>query len=226
VEEAETMQRKFAKDSEEWASWGKVIEFLRSLGKRAAWIECEFGKFPAIAPDLSGWKREVQEATKPEHELQQVVEEVVDVITQPHTTQPFDFAQGEPSITDVDDPEELLRLNIDRLMGNFERSFAQSPILESGNLKGIHPEFEEIEKQPESVLQEPTGQALQQNSAPVPDEKRYTPLQLTKAEIIATVSKMQLEGVSQTKIVEQLWQVKKSRSGWSAAYREFRSLGF
>lgn len=42
------------KDSEEWTTWGKVVEFMRSLGKRAAWIECEFGKFPAIAPDLSG----------------------------------------------------------------------------------------------------------------------------------------------------------------------------
>jgi len=60
VEEAEAMQRKFSKDSEEWATWGKVVEFMRSLGKRAAWIECEFGKFPAIAPDLSGWKREIQ----------------------------------------------------------------------------------------------------------------------------------------------------------------------
>jgi energy-coupling factor transporter ATP-binding protein EcfA2 len=57
VEEAEAMQRKFARDSEEWAAWGKVIEFLRSLGKRAAWVECEFGKFPAIGPDLSKWKR-------------------------------------------------------------------------------------------------------------------------------------------------------------------------
>ncbi|HYX16791.1 MAG TPA: hypothetical protein VE944_21065 [Nostoc sp.] len=212
VEEAETMQRKFAKDSEEWAAWGKVVEFLRSLGKRAAWIECEFGKFPAIAPDLSGWKREVQEVTKPVDEI------ALDIIIQPHTI--------EPTITDIDDPEELLRLNIDRLMGNFERSFAQSPILESGNLKGIHPEFQETEEQSESILSEPTEQALLIDAASVPDEKRYTPLQLTKAEIIATVSKMQLDGVSQTKIVGQLWQVKKSRSGWSKAYREFRGLGF
>ncbi|MHC5826956.1 MAG: hypothetical protein ACYT04_66575, partial [Nostoc sp.] len=58
VEEAETMQRKKAKDSEEWATWAKVALFLRSLGKRACWVECEFGKFPAIAPDLSEWKRD------------------------------------------------------------------------------------------------------------------------------------------------------------------------
>jgi len=228
VEEAETMQRKYAKDSEEFATWGKVVEFMRRSSKRAAWIECEFGKFPAIAPDLSEWKRDIQEVTKPEHELQQVVDVRVasplgeiapDIITStPHTI--------EPTITDIDDPEELLRLNIDRLMGNFERSFAQSPILESGNLKGIHPEFEEIEKQPESVLQEPTEQLLQQDVAPIPDEKRYTPLQLTKIQLIVTVSEMQSKEMSQTKIVEQLWQVKKSRSGWSAAYREFRGLGF
>jgi hypothetical protein len=242
VEEAETMQRKYAKDSEEFATWGKVVEFMRRSSKRAAWIECEFGKFPAIAPDLSEWKRDIQEVTKremrhrgespwslsPEHELQQVVDVRVasplgeiapDIITStPHTI--------EPTITDIDDPEELLRLNIDRLMGNFERSFAQSPILESGNLKGIHPEFEEIEKQPESVLQKPTEQLLQQDVAPIPDEKRYTPLQLTKIQLIVTVSEMQSKEMSQTKIVEQLWQVKKSRSGWSAAYREFRGLGF
>ncbi|MHC5821156.1 MAG: hypothetical protein ACYT04_36115 [Nostoc sp.] len=62
--------------------------------------------------------------------------------------------------------------------------------------------------------------------APIPDEKRYTPLQLTKIQLIATVSEMQSKEMSQTKIVEQLWQVQKSRSGWSKAYREFRGLGF
>ncbi len=50
VEEAEAMQRKFAKDSQECATWGQVIEFLRSFGKRAAWVECEFGSYPAMAP--------------------------------------------------------------------------------------------------------------------------------------------------------------------------------
>jgi hypothetical protein len=58
VEEAESARNKFAKDSEEFAAWNQVVEFLKSLGKRAGWVECELGKFPAIMPDLSKWKRQ------------------------------------------------------------------------------------------------------------------------------------------------------------------------
>lgn len=223
VEEAETMQRKYAKDSEEFATWGRVIEFLRSLGKRACWIECEFGKFPAIAPDLSGWKREIESKNLTETQTEQVVvTENRQSVEKDIPSLPTPYS---PLFDDVSS-DELLRQNLDRILITLEQSLVQSSSSKDDNLEGIHPQLEEIEKQPESVLPEPTEQVLQQNSAPVPDEKRYTPLQLTKAEIIATVSKMQSEGMSQTKIVEQLWQVKKSRSGWSAAYREFRSLGF
>ncbi|MCL6750109.1 hypothetical protein KBT16_03600 [Nostoc sp. CCCryo 231-06] len=223
VEEAETMQRKYAKDSEEFATWGRVIEFLRSLGKRACWIECEFGKFPAIAPDLSGWKREIESKNLTETQTEQVVvTENRQSVEKDIPSLPTPYS---PLFDDVSS-DELLRQNLDRILITLEQSLVQSSSSKDDNLEGIHPQLEEIEKQPESVLPEPTEQVLQQNSAPVPDEKRYTPLQLTKAEIIATVSKMQSEGMSQTKIVEQLWQVKKSRSGWSAAYREFRGLGF
>jgi hypothetical protein len=58
VEEAESARNKFAKDSVEFAAWNQVVEFLKSLGKRAGWVECELGKFPAIMPDLSKWKRQ------------------------------------------------------------------------------------------------------------------------------------------------------------------------
>jgi hypothetical protein len=103
---------------------------------------------------------------------------------------------------------------------------AQSPNSLDDNLGVIHPEITELQEQPELVESEFTEQVLSEAIAPIPDEKRYTPLQLTKIQLIATVSEMQSKEMSQTKIVEQLWQVKKSRSGWSAAYREFRSLGF
>ena len=58
VEEAESLRNKFAKDSVEFTAWNRVVEFLNSLGKRAGWVECELGKFPAIMPDLSKWKRQ------------------------------------------------------------------------------------------------------------------------------------------------------------------------
>jgi hypothetical protein len=228
VEEAEAMQRKFSKDSEEWATWGKVVEFMRSLGKRAAWIECEFGKFPAIAPDLSGWKRDLQlkDLTETQadseavasHRASQVIEQAVDSL--PCAPTPYSPPPGDIS------SDELLRQNLDRILGTLEQSLAQSPNSLDDNLGVIHPEITELQEQPELVESEFTEQVLSEAIAPIPDEKRYTPLQLTKIQLIATVSEMQSKEMSQTKIVEQLWQVKKSRSGWSAAYREFRSLGF
>ncbi|WP_375494111.1 hypothetical protein [uncultured Nostoc sp.] len=218
VEEAETMQRKFSKDSEEWATWGKVVEFLRSLGKRAAWIECEFGKFPAIAPDLSGWKRDLQLKDLTETQAEQVIEQAVDSL--PCAPTPYSPPPGDIS------SDELLRQNLDRILGTLEQSLAQSPNSGDDNLGVIYPELKESEEQFELVKSEPIEQVLPEAIAALPDEKRYTPLLLTKTEIIAIVSKMQLEGVSQTKIVEQLWKVQKSRSGWSSAYREFRGLGF
>jgi len=215
VEEAEAMQRKFSKDSEEWATWGKVVEFMRSLGKRAAWIECEFGKFPAIAPDLSGWKREIQLNDETEVETSLISTEVVDLLPTSHS----------PLSNDISS-DELLRQNLDRILITLEQSLVQSSNSRDDNKDVIHPELEEVVEQPELIEPQPTEQVLLDAIAPVPQEKRYTPLQLIKTDIIATVSKMQSEGMSQTKIVEQLWQVQKSRSGWSAAYREFRSLGF
>ena len=218
VEEAEATGRKFSKDSEEWATWGKVVEFMRSLGKRACWVECEFGKFPGVAPDLSGWKRDLQLKDLTKTQTEQVIEQAVDslpLLPTPYSPPPDDISS-----------DELLRQNLDRILGTLEQSLAQSPNSGDDNLGVIYPELKDSVEQSELVELQPTEQVLPEAIASVPQEKRYTPLQLTKTDIIATASKMQLQGVSQTKIVEQLWQVKKSRSGWSAAYREFRSLGF
>ena len=271
VEEAETMQRKYAKDSEEWATWGKVVEFMRSLGKRACWVECEFGKFPAIAPDLSGWKREIDSIDLTEtqtdslrsasHRASQVIDlDIPAPLFTPYPPLPNDISSDSlrsashraSQVIDLDIPaplftpypplpndissdslrsashraSELLRQNLDRILGTLEQTLIQSPDSGNDNLGVIYPELKDSVEQSELVESEPREQVLPEANAPVLDEKRYTPLQLTKVQLIATVSEMQSKEMSQTKIVEQLWQVKKSRSGWSAAYREFRSLGF
>ncbi|WP_293356146.1 MULTISPECIES: hypothetical protein [unclassified Microcoleus] len=59
VEECESYRNKYPKDSEQYAKYQQVRDYLESLGNRAAWISCELGEFPAIVPDLSEWKREL-----------------------------------------------------------------------------------------------------------------------------------------------------------------------
>ena len=106
------MQRKFAKDSQEWATYAQVVEFLRTLAKRAAWVECEFGRYPAIAPDLSNWKRVVQ----PEPA----------VLEQPASLEPppiIDSATGTNEGASDPLPSSLLQLAVERL----EQSFNSSP---------------------------------------------------------------------------------------------------
>lgn len=222
VEEAEAMQRKYAKDSGEFGAWGKVIEFLRSLGKRAAWIECEFGKFPAIAPDLSEWKRDVTTAI-----IEPIITKDISVIAQaPSIPEPSSLDSPPQSHDNDISSEEQLRQNLDRVLLGLERSLAQAGIAQNASSIANHPEVEEVDESAQTETQQQETLALSEDAAPQIEEKRYTPLQLTKIQLIATVSEMQSKEMSQTKIVEQLWQVKKSRSGWSAAYREFRELGF
>jgi hypothetical protein len=59
VEECESYRNKFSRDSEQYAKYQQVRDYLESLGNRAAWISCELGEFPAVVPDLSQWKREL-----------------------------------------------------------------------------------------------------------------------------------------------------------------------
>jgi hypothetical protein len=61
VEECESYRNKFPKDSEQYAKYQEVRNYLESLGNRAAWISCELGEFPAVVPDLSEWKRELSQ---------------------------------------------------------------------------------------------------------------------------------------------------------------------
>jgi len=65
VEECESYRNKFPKDSEQYAKYQQVRDYLESLGNRAAWISCELGEFPAVVPDLSQWKRELPQPRLP-----------------------------------------------------------------------------------------------------------------------------------------------------------------
>ena len=229
VEEAEAMQRKFAKNSDEFAQWQQVIEFLKTQGKRAAWVETEFGKFPAIAPDLSEWKREIQ--SKGEEVNPTPVKVLIDVVEQEfEVSEPEDYQHPMPNAQcpmpngDIS-PDEMLKQNLDRLVAGFEQNLVQSINFRDANNRGNHPEIEEPEQRDELVHPQPAIQLPPQETASTAPEKRYTPKQYTRTDLIAIINKMLLEEVSQTKIVEQLWECKKSAAGWSKAYREFRSLG-
>lgn len=223
VEEAENVQRKFAKNSDEFALWQKVIDFLKTQGKRAAWVETEFGKFPAIAPDLSQWKREIKIESVSNTET-----ESVDIAELRETAVFENIPETSTQSHDSDtDPEELFRQNLDLIISSFEHNLVQfGGAGRDANLGVSHPEFEQAEDQPESEELETPAQVLTGDAGETTPEKRYTPMQLTKVEVIAAVGKMRSDGMSQTKIIESLWQVKKSKSGWSQAYREFiKELG-
>ena len=65
VEECESYRNKFFKDSEQYAKYQQVRDYLESLGNRTAWISCELGEFPAVVPDLSQWQRKLPQPPLP-----------------------------------------------------------------------------------------------------------------------------------------------------------------
>jgi hypothetical protein len=65
VEECESYRNKYPKDSEQYAKYQQVRDYLESQTNRAAWISCELGEFPAAVPDLSQWKRELPQPPLP-----------------------------------------------------------------------------------------------------------------------------------------------------------------
>ena len=110
VEECESYRNKFPKDSEQYAKYQQVRDYLESLGNRAAWISCELGEFPAVVPDLSQWKRELPK---------QPIEPITD--TNKENT-------GISQTSETDDPEQLWELAKQRL----EETFKSSEIAETG----------------------------------------------------------------------------------------------
>ena len=105
VEECESYRNKFPKDSEQYAKYHQVRDYLESLGNRAAWISCEIGEFPAVVPDLSQWQRELpNQASQPE----------TSVDTQ--TTQATELAPNQES----EDSQELWELAKKRLLESWQ----------------------------------------------------------------------------------------------------------
>jgi hypothetical protein len=128
----------------------------------------------------------------------------------------------EKEAVEVEDPDILLRQNLALVINSLERSLSQSEELENSQISvknlGLDEQLRPAQNVPETLAPQGVSKELDK-------EKRYTPSKLTKLEIIATAQKLMSDGLSKTKTIEQLWQVKKSRSGWSAAYREFKELG-
>ncbi|MBD2364508.1 hypothetical protein H6G36_25600 [Anabaena minutissima FACHB-250] len=161
-------------------------------------------------------------ASPPEEKVNPVVE----VIPVPTSQSPIPNTQSSEPDSD-EDPDELFRRNLDMIVKQFNLNLVQSGgVGRDEDKEGNHPELEEPLNQPEPEELETPTQVLVEKAEETASEKRYTPMQLTKVEVIAAVGKMRSDGMSQTKIIESLWQVKKSRSGWSQAYREFiKELG-
>lgn len=110
LEECEKYRNKYPKDSEQYAKYQQVRDYLESLGNRAAWISCELGEFPAVVPDLSQWKREV---------LKKPIEPTTDTNKE---------NAGIRQTSETDDPQQLWELAKQRL----EETFKSSEIAETG----------------------------------------------------------------------------------------------
>ena len=105
IEECESYRNKFPKDSEQYAKYQQVRDYLESLGNRAAWISCELGEFPAVVPDLSEWQRELP------HQLSQL-ETPVNTETTPAT----ELAPNQ----EAEDSQELWELAKKRLLESWQ----------------------------------------------------------------------------------------------------------
>ncbi|MEG4207684.1 hypothetical protein QUA20_27645 [Microcoleus sp. Pol7_A1] len=105
VEECESYRNKFPKDSEQYAKYQQVRDYLESLGNRAAWISCELGEFPAVVPDLSQWQRELPNpSSQPETPVNS------------ETSQATDLAPNQES----EDSQELWELAKKRLLESWQ----------------------------------------------------------------------------------------------------------
>ncbi|MEG4916316.1 hypothetical protein [Microcoleus sp. B7-D4] len=105
VEECESYRNKFPKDSEQYAKYQQVRDYLESLGNRAAWISCELGEFPAVVPDLSKWKREL-----PKHSS------TTENLVNSETAQATELAPNQ----EIEDTQELWELAKKRLLESWQ----------------------------------------------------------------------------------------------------------
>ena len=105
VQECELNRNRHSANSQAFEQYQAVRNYLESIGSRAAWISCADGEFPAIVPDLSGWKRGNKEDLKP--------------MTQP---------QFESSVGNKDLPAELFDRARQRFQDNFDSTEPNEPV--------------------------------------------------------------------------------------------------
>ena len=105
VEECESYRNKYPKDSEQYAKYQQVRNYLESLGNRAAWISCELGEFPAVVPDLSQWKRELPQPPLP-----------TEISINSETAQTTELAANQ----EIEDTQELWELAKKRLLESWK----------------------------------------------------------------------------------------------------------
>ena len=54
---SQELKAKIAMGEESFEQWSIILNEMKKAGKRAAYVVCEHGNFPAIVPDLSNWRR-------------------------------------------------------------------------------------------------------------------------------------------------------------------------
>lgn len=52
----------------------------------------------------------------------------------------------------------------------------------------------------------------------------FTPMRLPRSQALALINRMELAGLSQTQIIQTLWECEKNKAGWSGAYAQFKQL--
>jgi hypothetical protein len=87
----------------------------------------------------------------------------------------------------------------------------------------LRSEFGVIVPEPSEPSSEPLNQA--DDKASSQNTSRFTPLSLTREQVLELVKQLRTAQLNQTQIIERLWQVRKGGSvAWKEAYRQFREI--
>jgi len=141
VEECESYRNKFPKDSEQYAKYQQVRDYLESLGNRAAWISCELGEFPAVVPDLSQWKRELPQPPLPTKNL-----------VNSETIQTTELAANQ----EIEDTQELWELAKKRLLESWK---ADEVTAREGTPASLPDEADKVADEASEALQDKDSSA-------------------------------------------------------------------
>jgi hypothetical protein len=109
-------------------------------------------------------------------------------------------------------PENLLRKAVERLNQTLHIDTTDGKVREIERDRIPQPESR---NEPESTEPE-IRRTLPQ--------KTYTPSNWNRDQTVAKIEVLRNQGRSQTKIIEELWQVRKNGTGWKKAYNEYKDL--